>query len=401
MKILVAASRFPWPLEKGDKLRLYHQLHYLSQHHEVYLICLAEALPTAAQLRSIQALVKRLEVIPLPLPQRLAHLASGLLNSLPFQVNYFRSPLMRKRVRALVKAYQIDVVYTQLIRLGENIPTELETPRYLDYMDALSEGMRKRGERSPWWQRPLIAVETRRLRRYELTLMEHFQRYSMITDADAAIFPRSLRASVDVIANGISPDFLQDDIPPAHPQPLDLIFTGNMGYHPNVLAACYLVDQLVPLLKEQGQSVTVGLVGVRPAAEVRRLESPEVLITGFVPDLRPYLKAARIMVAPLFTGSGLQNKLLEAMALGVPVVTTPLANRALGAQPGEEILEGATAAELTRHIVFLLTHPDEARRLGAQGQAFVRERYDWQKANRRLERSLIQLAEQKLTRSVL
>jgi glycosyltransferase involved in cell wall biosynthesis len=163
-----------------------------------------------------------------------------------------------------------------------------------------------------------------------------------------------------------------------------MVFCGNMAYHPNVEAAVWLAEEILPLVRHRHPHARLLLAGTTPAARVLALQSAHVVVSGWLPDIRSAYASARVFVAPMRTGTGLQNKLLEAMAMGRPSVTTPLANNALGGIPGQHLLVGADSDGLAESVCQLLDHPNEAAGLASQGLQFVRQRFTWAGSTDRL-----------------
>lgn len=387
MKLLFVLSRFPYPTDKGDKLRAYYQIKELSRTNDVYVICLATKLPTEEQRHEVAKYCRLLEIIELTRVERAQNLFSALFAKEPFQVFYFRKKLMKERIAQIITANNIDICYVQLVRMGMNIPFELPVKYYLDYMDALSEGMNKRVNFSKWYEKFFVREEARRLKWYEEKIAEHFDQYSIISQSDADCMPESIKNKIHIIPNGVNEDFFitrQNQ----EPKKYDIIFTGNMNYHPNIQACKYLVNQILPAIEAKGMKVNVCLAGTNPSSEVLALKSDRVHVTGYVEDLKPYLHSSKIFVAPLFSGSGLQNKLLEAMAAGLPTITTSLANKALKAKDKKEILICNEPQSFAAQIIFLLNHPQEAADMARLGRLYIRENFNWRACNALLEKSL-------------
>lgn len=387
MRMLVALTRFPWPIEKGDKLRAYYQIKGLAENHEVHLVCLNDE-PVSQDSLDQLSFCKSIHVIQHGKLKAGINLAGTLFNSRPFQVNYFHSAKMKTTLREVIRREKIEVCFVQLIRLGTNLPFDEKIGWFLDYMDAFSIGMENRVKQSGMLMRPFVKMEARRLRKYESGLAEKFQGWSIISDRDAAALPESIREDVQIVPNGVGEDFFED-LPRPDEKDFDLIFFGNMGYHPNVQSARYLMEEVAPVMESKGLHVKICFAGARPAPILRSYASPHVVVTGFVDDIRTWVLRSKLAIAPLIAGQGLQNKLLESMAMGLPTLTTPLANSALQAKNGEEIVVCDSPEEFAAAIKDLLENPEKAAAIGAKGREFVEKNYRWKAMNQKLETALI------------
>jgi hypothetical protein len=267
MRILVALSRFPWPLEKGDKLRAWYQLQGLAERHEVHLICLSELAVPPADLDQLKFCAS-VQVIQQGKVKAAWNVLGGLFNAIPFQVNYFKSGRMRAAIAETIRRHGIEVCYVQLIRLGENLPFEFaELHWVLDYMDAFSIGMRGRIKKAGWWLRPFVRAEARRLQAYETKIAARFDALTIISERDAEGLAPLLQSEVHVIPNGVGEAFFEDLPRPAE-KDYDLIFFGNMGYHPNVQSARFLVEEVLPILHARGLRPRLCIAGARPAGVI-------------------------------------------------------------------------------------------------------------------------------------
>lgn len=384
MKLLVLLSRFPYPLDKGDKLRAFHQLRHLARHHEVCLFALSDEPVTAADYAAVQPLCAGgLHVHHLRRPGIVLNMTRALTQRLPLQVGYFYDRTAQTRLDALIRQFQPDHVYCQLIRMAHYLRAHAaRLPMTLDYMDVFSKGMLRRAENAPGWQRPLWLREGRRLRTYEARAFNWFRHHTIISDQDRQLIEHPHRAQIQVVLNGIDTQFFQ---PRATETTYELLFCGNMSYHPNVDAAVFLAEEILPLVRQLHPEARLLIAGTTPAARVQALASAAVTVSGRLPDIRDAYAAAQVFVAPMRVGTGLQNKLLEAMAMERPCVTTPLANNALRGRPGEDLLVGESAPDLAALIIGLLNDPASAAQLGRQGRLFVQEQYDWEAATNKLE----------------
>ncbi|MCB2410138.1 glycosyltransferase [Hymenobacter lucidus] len=385
MKLLVLLSRFPYPLDKGDKLRAFHQLRYLARYHEICLLALTDEPVADDAYAAVRPLCRGgLHVHELRKPGIVANMARGLARGWPFQVGYFYDAAAQRRLDALLREFRPEHVYCQLIRMAEYLrPHAGKYPMTLDYMDVFSAGMARRARQAPAWQRPVISLEARRLLAYEAAAFGWFQHHTIISDQDRQLIDHPERHRIHVVLNGIDTDFFQPA--DAQPKEYDLVFCGNMSYHPNVDAAEFLATEILPLVQQTHPRARLLIAGTTPAARVLALASPSVVISGWLPDIRTAYASARVFVAPMRVGTGLQNKLLEAMAMRLPCVTTPLANNALRGTPGQDLLVGESAQELAAHITRLLAETEPTAALAARGLTFVRQHYNWAAATGRLE----------------
>jgi sugar transferase (PEP-CTERM/EpsH1 system associated) len=388
MKILVLLSRFPYPLDKGDKLRAYHQLRYLAgQGHEICLLALSDEVVGVEALAAVRPLCQGGLYL-----HRLGKAARGrgLLRALatagqPLQVGYFYEKPAQLLLDKLLAEFRPAHVYCQLIRTAEYLrPHAGRLPVTLDYMDVFSIGMARRAATAPLWQRPVLALEARRLAAYEAQAFGWFRHHTVISDQDRQLIPHAENGRITLVPNGIALDYFQ-------PQPLaaktyDLLFCGNMGYHPNVDAACWLAEEILPLVQRRHPAATLLVAGTTPAPRVQALaRRPGVTVSGWLPDIRTAYAQARVFVAPMRVGTGLQNKLLEALAMQLPCVTTSLANNALRGTPGQHLLVADDAPALADALASLLADEPAAARVAAAGRTFVAATYDWAAATAKLE----------------
>ena len=387
MKILAALSRFPWPLEKGDKLRAYYQLRDLAKDHEVHLLCLNEE-EVSEEDRAQLNFCRSIQVIPLSKFRIFRNLIAGAFNQLPFQVNYFHSPEMKKILAQTIAKEKIDVVMVQLIRLGMNLPFEsVKTGWFLDYMDCFSIGMELRKARSQGIRKWIVGMEAERLGKYETKIASKFDELGIISERDAEGLAPVLRDSIHILPNGVGDHFFEA-LPSPTEKKYDLIFFGNMGYQPNVESAHFLVEQVLPELKGLGVQAKLCIAGARPAKSIQAFANAQIEVTGFVDDLRSYAHASRLSIAPVIGGQGLQNKLLESMAMGLPTLSSPLAHAAVPAEAGRELIVCESPAAFAQEIKRLLENPDQADQIGKAGKAFVEEHFRWGAMNKRLEKAL-------------
>lgn len=374
MKIIVISPRFPYPLEKGDKLRLYHQLRFLSKHFEIVLVSLTDTKIEEAHKKHIETFVSKTHIFQLSKIGILLRLLRGIFSQKPFQVLYFFDKVIKSKIDKIFKAENPDFIFNQLIRTTE-YSKDFECIKVLDYMDSFSQGMKKRLGNSSFPFRMIYRSEYKRLKKYEKDIFPFFEKHCIISDQDRLTFHPDINANISVIPNGVDIEFFESKI---KEKKFDISFIGNMGYRPNIIASEYLVKNIYPELKAISPNVKILIAGARPHYRVRSLENDNINVSGWVEDIRDAYDESRIFVAPIFTGIGQQNKILEAMAMQVPVITTPGVNKAIGAKPGSEILIAETEKEFVKHIKFLLDNPDFSIEMGINERKFVKRNYSWE-----------------------
>lgn len=387
MKLFVITSRIPYPLEKGDKLRIFHQLKELSKTHQIYLCSLQ--LPFSKENEksktALSAICMEVHFIKLSVLQIGLSLVKSLFNKRPFQTALFTDDKARKKVAALIKSRQPNHIYCQLTRVAEYVRYE-DTPKTIDYMDAFSKGMERRKEKSGFLFKWFYHWEAQKQKAYEMEAFDAFDNHTIITSEDQKHIDHPKRSAISIIPNGVNEDYFKPQS--ARPKKYDLVFVGNLAYPPNSDAAQFLCKKILPIIKEKYPEVKVLLAGVNPTQSIKRLQSKSVEVSGWLEDIRTAYASAKICIAPMRMGTGLQNKLLEAMAMEIPCVTTTLANRALEA-PENAICVGNTEQELAKACLELIFNPEGRKRLARNGKHFVSESYAWSKSTAKLEELLL------------
>jgi sugar transferase (PEP-CTERM/EpsH1 system associated) len=377
MKIFMLVSRVPWPLEKGDKLRAYHQLKELAKHHEVYLCCLTDTTVHRDALNELHKLTPHVEIIRLNRIKILFNLFMGLFDKKPYQVKYFYQRSAYRKILRAIKQFNPDHIYCQLIRTSEYVKHLHEYRKTIDYMDALSSGQRRRMDNAPVWFKPLVREEAKRLTAYENLIFDYFDHHTIISEQDRQLIYHEKRNRIAIIPNGVNHEYFQ---PQKTELKYELIFTGNMSYPPNVDCAQRLAHEIMPLVTKRFPSIKLVLAGANPTRAVNELANPNIEVSGWLDDIRTAYNSASIFVAPMRIGSGLQNKLLEAMSMNLPCVSTPLAARPMEAIPNEHLLVGDSNEEIALHIITLLEQKEYSKKIAAQGRQFVLDKFNWDKS---------------------
>ena len=386
MKIFVLLPRIPYPLEKGDKLRAFNQIKQLSKCNEIVLCALNDNAKVNEQdaFRALQPYCQSINFIKISKPQILLGLIRAFFKGLPMQCGYFYNHKAAKKVSTLIAKHKPDMLFCQLLRTAEYIRHK-GIPKTIDYQDIFSYGMKRRADVASFVTRPIYNMEYRRLCRYEAAVFDDFDVRTIISEPDRALFPHEKRDEILIVPNGVDHEKYH---PMDREKKYDLVFTGNMSYAPNVNAVEYLANEILPIVWKTLPNVKMYIAGATPDPRVKKCANEKIIVSGWLDDIRTAYAESRVFIAPMRIGTGLQNKLLEAMSMRLPAITSPLANASLGAKPNEEILVGSNAQEMAQHIVTLLTDKEKADRLAQAGFDFTNRVYDWGKATEVMEEAM-------------
>ena len=385
-KLVYITSRFPYPIEKGDKLRAYYQLRDLSAFWDIHLIAISDVVVKSEWKQAIAPFCKEMHIFEISKWLGYFRVALGLFGRRPLQCYYFKSLQHHREIRKLLEQIQPDHIFAQLIRSTEFVKDYHKCPKTIDYMDALSAGIQKRIELAPIWLRWIYKTEWRRLLTYEHVIYEYFEKHVIISEQDRDLILHPKRSKIHVVPNGVGEQFLNRDTNTSTKK-FDLCFVGNLSYAPNIEAVKFIADALIPELHRRNISVKILISGADPGPELMKRKHL-FEITGWVADITSSYAQSKIFVAPMFIGTGLQNKLLEAMAMGLPCVTTPLAFKALNCP--DDLVKVASDANSFADAVEELLILDLSK-LGKNARAFILQNFDWKSINMRLNGILKEL----------
>ncbi len=384
MKILFVSPYIPSLI----RVRPYNLLRALAARgHQITLLALQPPSDAGEPVDALRQFCAAVHVVPHSRAQTLLNGLAALPGSTPLQAAYSRSADFARQARALLAAGRFDVAHIEHLRGALLADALAGLPLVFDSVDSISLLFEKVLKDAPTPKsRLLAALDLRRTQRFEGRLTARFAQVAVTSGADreALLALGCDPARVTVIANGVDLDYFQ---PLAAPRdPLRLVFTGKMSYHANIAAVEDLAHIIMPLVWKHQPGANLQIVGKDPAPVIQALgQHPNIDVTGFVPDMRPYLAQAALAVSTVRYGVGIQNKVLEAMAMATPVVCSPQASSALAAQPGRDLLVGATPEAVAGHIVTLLGAPDQRAAVGAAGRRYVETQHTWDSAAARFE----------------
>lgn len=386
MKIFVLLPRIPWPLEKGDKLRAYNQIKQLALNNEVILCALNtdNNLNKENARKALKPYCDSIHFLDIGKLSVVTNVMRALFLGIPMQCGYFYNKKIHKKIHELIKEHNPDMLFGQLLRTAEYIRHE-KTPKTIDYQDVFSMGMKRRYEIAPFYLRPFFNMEYKRLRRYEHDIFDDFDVKTIISVQDRDDIDHPKKEEILIVPNGVDHEYYT---PQDKEKKYDIVFTGNMAYAPNVNAVEYLANHIMPLVWKHLPDAKLYIAGATPDPRVKKVASENIIISGWLDDMRDAYAQSRIFIAPMRIGTGLQNKLLEAMSMRLPCITTSLANGSLHAEEGKEILVGNNEYELADHIVTLLTDKEKTESIAQNGYDFVHRVYDWGMATNIMEEAM-------------
>lgn len=374
--------RIPYPPNKGDKIRSYHLLQQLSQHFKVHLATFVDDADDWQHVERVQALCASSHFAPLnPARARLRSLAA-LPGKRSLSLDYYRDAALARWVADAVRLHGIDralVFSSAMAQYAEAVPGPR---RVVDFCDVDSEKWRQYAENKGFPMNLVYAREARQLLRYERAVAASCGAALFVSEPEAALFrqlaPESA-ARIGYFSNGVDTGYFSPHRAYDNPYPdgqQAVVFCGAMDYWPNVDAVSWFAREVFPALKARHAGAAFYIVGARPTAEVTQLASlPGVVVTGTVPDVRPYVAHAAVCVAPLRVARGIQNKVLEAMSMGKTIVVSPQALEGIDAAPGAELLLAAGAAEFGAAVGAALESP--SAQIGAAARTRVEDSYSW------------------------
>jgi sugar transferase (PEP-CTERM/EpsH1 system associated) len=380
--LLYLAHRIPYPPNKGDKIRSYHLLKHLAQRYHVHL---GTFIDDPADWQYIDA-VKELcsETHFARLDSRMARIrsATGLLGSRPLSLDYYRNAGLSKWIARLHRKLPLSRVLVFSSPMAQFVRPERYARRVIDFVDVDSVKWTQYATQKPWPMKQVYAREGRQLLRYERQVARDFDASLFVSPQEAALFASlapECASKVGWFSNGVDSSYfspLHDfDNPYPDGGPV-MVFTGAMDYWPNVDAVQWFAGEMLPAILKQHPQARFYIVGSRPAREVQALaEQPAIHVTGTVPDVRPYLAYAHLSVAPLRLARGIQNKVLEAMAMGKPVIVSPQALEGIAAEPGRDLMLATNATEFVGQACDALD--DLPADMGRAARARVEASYNW------------------------
>lgn len=382
MKILYLTPRLPYPIDKGDKLRAFYQIKYLSKNHDIFLLSLDETLTDKLNDNPVKNFCKKIIVFPLTRYKIFFNLFRKIFSSVPFQTAFYYNPRIKKEILKAINDIRPDIIFCQLIRAAEYVIEIKNIPKIIDYVDIISKGLERRASKSNLLMKFLIKIEFNRVRNYEKKVFKEFDNSIIISGEDRNFLPFEEKENVKIVPNGIDLEYFY---PMESEKEYDLFFSGNLNYPPNVDASIYIVKNILPLLLKRKPDIKILIAGASPNKKILSLVSRNVIVKGWVDDIREFYKKAKIFIAPMQLGTGLQNKLLQAMAMKIPCVTSELTMKGLAEGAEKVLLVAKKPLDYSELVIKLLEDDNYRNSIAQRGYEFVQINYRWEKIIENLE----------------
>lgn len=364
MKIFFFSPVFPYPPNRdGMSIIAYHVLRRLSRNHDVRLVCFGAE---SDRSHTSELGVRDVVIIPTPRHSLSRHLISSFLTLRPWYAARMYSSKMKQEIELTDLDPLVDAVILHSPFLAEYLPLVRQKPVIVVAIDALSKWFADvaKKERNPF-KRLHLQREARCAASVEATMYPKARQVVVVTNEDRdALAKHMSRMSISVIPNGVDNIFFQPT--PKEPQPMTLVTTGSMDYPPNVDGVVWFAQEVWPALAQRYPTLRWFIVGRNPSPAVQRVgRDARIIVTGAVPDLRPFLSQGTVYVAPIFSGAGIKNKVLEALSMGSAVVATPESFQGIPSEPGIHYLAAKAPREFAEHIDRVLNDTMLRSRLGA------------------------------------
>lgn len=390
MKILFITSRIPYPLFRGDKLRVYNLIRNLSKSNEIILLSFVENKSEYELQNELAKYCTRIELIYLPVWKSVINSVLGFFSKLPIQVKYYNSKKMNTLVKNVIQEEKPDLIHTHLIRMAP-YTFDIDHPKkVIDLTDAVSLYLKRfqKLTKNPFLKLFLL-IEKNRMYKYE-KIIQKYDRAFVCSEIDKEyLLSRNTKLKINLVYNGIE---LENYKTKRHIKRLNsIIFTGNMSYYPNSDAVEYFVKEIFPQILLKVPSAKFYIVGQNPSSKIIKMKSQNIIVTGFVKDICSEYLQSDIAVSPIRYGAGTLTKILESSSLGIPVIATPIGSLGLNLQHNKEILIANSKEEFADYAIKLLNSKKERERIGINGKKKVRDLYGLGKITNDLNKIYSQL----------
>jgi len=387
MNIFYICHRIPYPPNKGDKIRSFHQIKHLSKRHTVHLACLIDE---RDDLEHINILKKYCSSIDSEFRDKSTarFLAIfSIFSRKPLSVAAFYSNKLKKKIAQRLNTEKFDRIIVFSSVMAEYVKNITHIPKIIDFVDVDSDKWKLYASYKPFPFSQIYQLEAKRLALYEEVVAKAFDHSIFVSEKEAALFRQRVKnIPVSVISNGVDIEYFSPNGDGFHPNEPGIVFTGAMDYFPNIDAVRYFCSEIFPLVRKIIPEVSFYIVGRNPTPQVEELgRLPNVIVTGSVPDVRPYLLKGCVAVAPFRIARGIQNKVLEAMSMGLPVVGTSNAFQGIKATESNGLRIADNPERFAEEIITLIKDSALRYDCSLKTRKYVEQHHRWEEHGFTLE----------------
>lgn len=384
MRVLFLTARFPYPPLKGDKIVSYQRLKHLSRHHQITLLSFCGDTLTRRDMTEVQKFCRDVHTVPLRKAEICSNLMLGSFGNTPFQVLYHQSWAFRRKLSELLAHNTFDLLHVFMLRIAPYVTDYSGCPKLLELIDSMELNMKRRASFENGIKGMLFREEARRLAGYERQVAEEFDRAVVVSDVDAQVIgARNLHVSpLGVDLEQFCPRPARDEANPL------IVFTGNMQYFPNENAVLYFAKDILPRIQTKTPGVQFWVVGGGPSPRLRLLAEANkaIRVLGYVDSMPEYINRAYVSVCPMLAGSGMQFKILEALACGVPVVATSVAKGDIRIAEEEGLLIADDPATFAAKVVGVIENEQRQKDTALRTREALERGYSWPQCHAAIDR---------------
>lgn len=402
MKILFLSHKIPYPPNKGDRIPTYYRLMHLIKRHQVSLAFPCFDKQELNQVEKIYPHCRSIDTVLIrPFWAKLRSLVY-LFSRKPLTLPFFYSKALEKKIQQRIEEEDFDLIYVYSSSMAQYVIDTFGIKKVIDLADSDSH---KWLQYAKFCRKPISFIYQREgvlLKEYEKLLADCFDHTIAISENEKKLFRTYIpEAKISVVPNGVDSQYFRPKAENTKTKNKTktyeqnrIVFTGAMDYFANVDSAVYFCREILPLIKAKIPEVEFYIVGSNPSAEVLKLaEDKKIVVTGYVEDVRPYLRKANLCVVPLRIAQGMQNKILQAMASGVPVVTTTKGNQGIQAESGKNIIVDDDPVGFSKSVIKLMLDSKLRQKIAVSGREFVINNYNWERNLEKFENILIETHE--------
>ena len=385
MRILFLAQRVPYPPNRGDRITTYHEIRLLSRQHQVHVAALSDSVEEAAGVEPLREICASVDVAVLPGWRSKVQAMAVAASPLPLTLPFYYSPQLAAKVAWRVATSGIDLIHVFSSSMAQYVDWCGHLPRVMQFADLDSIKWRQMSKMNSWPKSWVYGAEATRLLWYERSIARRYQKCMVVTEEERQEMQHFIPGvNSAVAANGVDIDYFAPT--GEEPEEDHMVFVGVMDYFPNEEGMEFFCQEVLPVIQKSRPAAKITIVGARPSERVLALRSiPGVAVTGPVDDIRPYMARASLAVVPLRLARGVQNKVLEAMSMGMATLCSEAAFRGIEAVEGEHGVVADEPDELASKAIELLGDPERRAEMGAAARKVMVDRYSWEAQVAKLE----------------